>query len=159
MIDHIKAFSTMILTAVAGETHKEAATGGIFAIIGLLTSVLGGWDKPMQILLWLMVADYITGVLGAIKTKTVNSDIMFWGGIRKITVLFVVALAVLIDGWVSPGSFIFRALAIYFYIGREGLSVVENLGTLGVPMPDKIKGFLEQLNEKGTDRDAAKKLP
>ncbi|MNJ57413.1 Holin family protein [compost metagenome] len=96
-----------------------------------------------------MAADYITGILGAIKTKTLNSEVMFWGGIRKITVLFVVGLAVLIDGWVGGDASVFRTLAVYFYAGREGLSVVENLGILGVYLPPKVKDFLEQLNEKG----------
>ncbi len=96
-----------------------------------------------------MVADYITGVLGAFKTKTVNSDTMYWGGIRKVTVLFVIGLAALIDGWVQPGVPIFRTAAIYFYAGREGLSVIENLGTLGTPLPAKLRQYLEQLQDKG----------
>ncbi|OME86551.1 holin [Paenibacillus lautus] len=124
-------------------------TGGVVAVLGLLATLLGGWDKPLQILVVLMVADYITGILGAVKTKAVNSEVMFWGGIRKITILFVVGLAVLIDGWVGGDSAVFRTLAVYFYAGREGLSVMENLGILGVYIPPKIKEFLEQLNEKG----------
>ncbi|WP_252361744.1 phage holin family protein [Paenibacillus terrae] len=47
----------------------------------------------------MMAIDYIFGVLGAVKTKSVNSDVMFWGGIRKITVLFVVGLAAQLDDW------------------------------------------------------------
>lgn len=149
MLNQIKLFGSTILTAAAGASSKEAATGGVIAVLGLLATLLGGWDKPLQLLVVLMVADYVTGVLGAIKTKTVNSEVMFWGGIRKITILFVVGLAVLVDGWVGGDSAVFRALAVYFYAGREGLSVVENLGILGVYLPPKLKEFLEQLNEKG----------
>ncbi|MBB6632748.1 phage holin family protein [Cohnella thailandensis] len=139
-----------ILTAAAASSGKEAAWGGWVAAAGLVLSAwLGGWDEALQILVYLMVADYITGVLGAVKLKKVNSDIMFWGGIRKVTVLFVVGLAALLDGWIQPGEPIFRTIAIYFYVGREGLSVVENLGTLNVPMPKKLKELLEQLQEKG----------
>lgn len=137
-----------VWTAAAGSTGREAAWGGWVAIAGTIGALLGGWDKPLIVLLVLMAADYVFGVLGAIKLKKVNSDVMYWGGVRKITVLFVVGLAALIDDWVQPGAPIFRTAAIFFYAGREGLSVVENLGTLGVPLPGKLRGWLEQLNGK-----------
>ncbi|WP_083659857.1 MULTISPECIES: phage holin family protein [Paenibacillus] len=149
MLNQLKHLGDTVLSAAAGASGKEAVTGGVVAVLGLLATLLGGWDKPLQILVVLMVADYITGILGAVKTKAVNSEVMFWGGIRKITILFVVGLAVLIDGWVGGDSAVFRTLAVYFYAGREGLSVMENLGILGVYIPPKIKEFLEQLNEKG----------
>lgn len=141
-----------VWTALAGASAKEAATGGAAALLGFIITFLGGWDQSLQILLVLMIADYATGVLGAIKTKSLNSDIMFWGGIRKITILFVVGLAVLIDGWLSLDAPIFRTAAIYFYAGREGLSVIENMGTLGIPLPPQITKFLSQLQEKGESK-------
>lgn len=142
--------ATLIFTAATANNGKEAAFGGIVASIGLFAAeFLGGWDKGIQILLTLMIADYVSGVLMGIKTKTLNSDIMFWGGIRKITILFVVGLAAMLDSWVGNGSPVFRTIAIYFYAGREGLSVIENLGTLGVPLPPQVKGFLSQLQQKG----------
>lgn len=153
-MDQIKMFGSTILTAAAGKSSTEAAGSGIIGMLLLVATWLGGWDKPLQFLIFLMGADYVTGLLGAIKTKSVDSEVMFWGGIRKITVLFVIGLAVLIDGWVGEGSPVFRTLAIYFYAGREGLSVVENLGTIGVPLPTKIKDFLQQLNEKGGGSNA-----
>ncbi|MEK4512846.1 phage holin family protein [Paenibacillus sp. FSL K6-2524] len=149
MLSQVKTFGVTVVTAAIGASGKESITGSILGAMLLAATLLGGWDKPLQILLALMIADYVTGVLGAFKTKTVNSDVMFWGGIRKITVLFVVGLSVLIDSWISPGSLVFRTLAIYFYAGREGLSVVENLGVIGVYLPPKLKEYLEQLNEKG----------
>lgn len=66
-----------IWTAAAGSTGKEFAFGGITALSGLLASALGGWDTALKVLVALMVADYVTGVLGAFKTKTVNSGVMF----------------------------------------------------------------------------------
>lgn len=148
-MNHLRDLALTVWTAAAGANGKEVATGSLTAIIGTIGALLGGWDKPLIVLLWLMAADYITGVLGALKTKTINSEVMFWGGIRKITILFVIGLAALIDDWVQPGAPLFRTLAIFFYAGREGLSVVENLGVFGVPLPPKFKEFLEQLNEKG----------
>ncbi|OAB26385.1 holin [Paenibacillus macquariensis subsp. defensor] len=151
MVDQVKVFGSTVLTAAVGASGKESLGGSVVGGLLLAATLLGGWDKPLQILIALMIIDYVTGVLGAFKTKTVNSDVMFWGGIRKVTVLFVVGLSVLIDSWISPGSLMFRTLAIYFYAGREGLSVVENLGVIGVYLPPKVKEFLEQLNEKGED--------
>ncbi|WP_339295935.1 phage holin family protein [Paenibacillus sp. FSL W7-1279] len=153
LFNQLKLMGSTVLSAAAGASGKEAATGGVVAALGLFATLLGGWDKPLQFLIALMVADYVTGILGAIKTKSVNSEVMFWGGIRKITILFVVGLAVLIDGWVGDDSAVFRILAVYFYAGREGLSVMENLGILGVYIPPKIKEFLEQLNEKGEQQN------
>lgn len=157
---HIRELLNTVYAAALGTTGKETALGSTIAAAGvIITNWLGGWDKALQVLLILMLVDYVTGVLGAIKTKTVNSDIMFWGGVRKITVLFVIGLAALLDDWVQPGIPVFRTAAIYFYAGREGLSVVENFGTIGVPLPSKIKDFLEQLNDKDSlykkdDKDA-----
>lgn len=139
-----------VWTAALSASGKEAAFSGWIAAAGVaISAALGGWDKALQILLALMVVDYLTGLAGAIKSKTVSSDTMYWGGIRKVTVLAVIMLASMIDDWVQPGQPIFRTAAIYFYVSREGLSFGENLVTLGVPFPNKIKDFLEQAKGKG----------
>lgn len=145
-----KELITNVWTAALSASGKEAAFSGWIAAAGVtISAALGGWDKAIQVLLILMVADYITGLLGAVKLHKVDSDVMFWGGIRKVTVLFVVGLASLLDDWIQPGAPIFRTAAIYFYVGREGLSVVENLGTMGTPLPSWLKRILQQLGEKG----------
>lgn len=159
MFSHLKMLFTTVLTAAVGSGSKEISTGAIAAVTGLMVTAagwLGGWDKPLQLLVVLMLADYVSGVGGAFKTKTISSDIMFWGGIRKIVVLFVVGLAALIDAWIQPGMPLFRTAAIFFYIGREALSVVENFGILGIPLPDKLQEFLLQLNEDKAKNNPAK---
>jgi toxin secretion/phage lysis holin len=98
-----------------------------------------------------MFADYVTGVLAAMRNKNVNSEIMFWGGIRKAIILLVVLLAAQLDQLVGGQDPVFRTMTLYFYVGREGLSVVENLGIIGVPLPSAITKFLEQLKQKGGD--------
>ncbi|HUX47225.1 MAG TPA: phage holin family protein, partial [Desulfosporosinus sp.] len=75
-------------------------------------------------------------------------EIMFWGGIRKGLVLAVVVVAVLLDKMVGNSEPILRTLAIYFYVTREGISVTENLGILGVPLPPSISRVLIQLQKK-----------
>lgn len=159
MLNHIKNTVTTIYTAAIGSGFREIVTGLAAAFAGLLAMAagwLGGYDKPLQFLVVLMLADYLSGVAGAFKTKTVSSDIMFWGGIRKITVLFVVGLAALIDDWVQPGAPVFRMAAILYYAGREGLSVVENFGVIGVPWPQGMKDFLLQLSQDKSKNNPAK---
>ncbi len=151
-----KQLGQTILTAAVGSSGKETAFGGIVGtILTGIAGFLGGWDKGLQILLFLMIADYVSGLLKALKTKTVDSEVMFWGGIRKIIVLVVIGLATLVDQWLGDLSGLCRTAAIFFYIAREGLSVTENLGVLGVPMPDAIKDRLSQVSngKKGDSHD------
>jgi toxin secretion/phage lysis holin len=128
---------------------RETTFSGVLAIAGLIVnSYLGGWDIGLKILIFCMVFDYITGVLGAIKQRNLDSEVMFWGGIRKSVILMVLVLSVLLDELVGNAAPIFRTLAIYFYVSREGLSVVENLGAIGIPMPEFISKVLSQLEDK-----------
>jgi len=150
---NLKAYFYTIMSATLGSNSKDTVAGFYTATIGYMGTVLGGWDKGMTILIILMIGDYMTGLLGAIKTRQLNSDVMYWGGIRKIVVLFVIALATAFDGWMNPDALVYRTIAIYFYIGREGLSIIENLGVLNVPLPQKLKDVLQQLNDKGEERD------
>lgn len=129
------------------------ATAGTIA-----SSFLGGWDIALKVLVVFIIADYVTGVLAALKRKQINSEVMFWGGIRKGALMLVIAIAVLLDELVGNESPVFRMLALYFYIAREGLSVVENLGLLGVWVPPAIKQLLEQLQEKSDGIKVPKSL-
>jgi len=128
---------------------KEFSFSTVIAAIGTIVSAwLGGWDAALRVLVVLMVIDYMTGFLGAIKDEKVNSEVMFWGGVRKGIILVVLALAVLLDQMVGNSVPILRTLAIYFYVAREGVSVTENLGILGVPLPPGISRVLTQLQDK-----------
>ncbi|HBV87559.1 MAG TPA: holin [Desulfosporosinus sp.] len=128
---------------------KEFSLNTVVAIGGTIVSAwLGGWDAALNVLVVLMILDYTTGFLGAIKLKNVNSEVMWWGGIRKGAILAVIAMAVLLDQMMGNPEPILRTMAIYFYVAREGVSVTENLGILGVPLPSALKRVLEQLQER-----------
>ena len=129
---------------------KEGVFATVVAVIGTFaSSVLGGWDMALKAVVFCLVADYVTGVLGAVRTKSLNSEIMFWGGLRKAIIIGVIAFSVLMDGLMGNATPVFRMLALYFYIGREGLSIIENLGVLGVPLPAFVEKAFEQLRDKG----------
>ncbi|MNL87871.1 Holin family protein [compost metagenome] len=58
-------------------------------------------------------------------------------------------IAIKLDHLIGGTSPVFRTLAIFYYAGREGLSLIENSGNLGMPWPPAIKNALEQLKQKG----------
>lgn len=145
----IKQFVTTVITAAAGASGKEAAFGGVIAAVGTtVAAALGGWDIGLQILIYCMIFDYVTGLLAAVKEKRVDSDAMWWGGVRKVVVLGVIALCVMLDQYFGNESPVLRTIAFYFYLGREGLSIIENLGKLNILVPDGIKERLQQLKGK-----------
>lgn len=125
-----------------------------------LSAALGGWDSAMALLCALMALDYLTGVLLAAlwkrsdksQTGALSSVAGFRGLIKKGMILLVVWLGVLLDD--ALGSDYVRTMAILFFIGNEGLSLLENLGLMGVPWPRFIKDMLEALRRSGDDGEA-----
>ena len=111
------------------------------------TYLFGGWDLALKILITFMVLDYVTGVIYAYVIKTLNSEVGFRGLIKKCMILAVLIVGVELDRMLgNGGTWVFRTLVAYFYIANEGISILENISNLGVPIPNKIKTALEQLN-------------
>lgn len=135
-------------------TKVDVWTSIVAVCATVTTSWLGGWDAALKTLVVLMIIDYVTGILCAIRLKKLNSDVMFWGGVRKASIMVVIAISVLLDDMMGNESPIFRTLALWFYSGREGLSVLENFGILGVSYPSWLKGILEQVRDKGEKNDS-----
>ena len=108
---------------------------------------LGGWDSALQTLLLVMALDYITGVCKAIKQKKLNSKTGFLGIIKKFGYLVIVALSVVIDHLAGDTGAV-RTLVIYFFVANDGLSILENWGAMGLPLPEKLFELLEQLKDK-----------
>lgn len=118
-----------------------------FSMGTLLTGVayfLGGWDTALQTLILVMILDYITGVFKAIKKKKLNSKTGIWGIIKKFGYLIIVALAVIMDKIVGDTGAI-RTMVIYFFVANDGISILENWGQMGLPLPQKLHEVLEQL--------------
>lgn len=114
--------------------------GGIFAF------AFGRWDTILGALAVLMVLDYVTGVIKAVYTRTVSSEIGFKGILRKITVFAAVALANVIQ--VLTGGTAMREMVIMFYIANEGISILENIASVSAKMPQALKDILLQLRDK-----------
>lgn len=121
--------------------------GLIFAGAGtILTWAFGSWETGLQVLFCCMILDYIMGLMCGTKEKNLSSDIGFNGLKKKFTVLIILVLAVMVDRLLGQG-WVFRTLVIWFYIGMEGLSILENAIRLGVPFPEALKNILVQLKE------------
>lgn len=119
----------------------------VAVVATFFTYLFGGWDIALIVLVAFMVLDYATGVIWAYIQKTLNSEIGFKGLVKKCMILVVLVVAVLLDRMINSGTAVFRTLVCYFYIANEGISLLENVSNLGLPIPDKLKVALEQLNE------------
>lgn len=110
----------------------------------MLVFLLGGWDIAIQVLLLVVFLDYISGILKAIYNKKLNSEIGLKGIVKKIGYFIIVAVAVILDRIMGDTGAI-RTLVIYFFVANEGISILENWGGMGLPLPQKLKDTLEQL--------------
>ncbi len=118
------------------------------AVIGTaLTWLFGAWDTPLGILVLFMALDYLTGVLRGYINKDLSSNVGLHGIARKAVIFVVLIVAVALDRLLNMGNWLFRSLVCYFYIANEGLSLLENCASLGLPIPDKILDALVQLKD------------
>lgn len=108
---------------------------------------LGGYDQALEILLAMVVVDYLTGLLSAYVLQEIDSVIGKKGVAQKVGMFLTVAIAHLTDQILASGGMI-RLMAIWFYISKEGISALENLGQVGVPIPEFLKKSLIQLKDK-----------
>ena len=110
----------------------------------LLTAIvyfLGGWDMAIQVLVVMMILDYITGILKAIFNKEINSYVGVKGIIKKV----------MLDRIMGDTGAV-RNVVIYFFVANEGISIVENWVAMGLPMPQVIIDTLEQIKQKGDQK-------
>ena len=112
---------------------------------------IGGLDGLLIVLLVFMGIDYITGIMCAIKEGTISSKTGFIGICKKILILILVGMSNMLDVYVLQTGSMLRTAALFFYISNEGVSILENAGKLGLPIPAKIKNVLAQLHDKAED--------
>ena len=117
-------------------------------------NLLGGWDVLLEVLITCVVIDYATGIIKALMGKSEKSEmgalasgVMYKGGLRKILIFIIVAVAVVADKIISPDITVIRSGAIIYYIGVEGLSILENVTLCGLPIPQKLRQTLEKIKE------------
>lgn len=112
--------------------------------------LVGGIDIAFVSLIVIMALDYITGVMSAIYNKKLNSKIGYKGIIKKASYLLIIALSVILDRLLGQTGSV-RTLVIYFFVANDGISILENVAEMNIPLPKKLKELLEQLKKEGDE--------
>ena len=124
-------------------------TKNILAVICAVAGfVLGEWCGHLTALVALVVLDYISGVAAAVLEKKVSSELGAKGIAKKIFMFFIVAVANIVDVNVIGEGHVLKSVTVFFYSTNECISLIENGGRLGVPVPKKLLDVLEQLKNK-----------
>lgn len=123
---------------------KYVISNVISVILTFLIYLLGGFDIALKSLLIVIVIDYATGILSAIYNKQINSKIGFKGILKKFSYLLIIALSVIIDNILGQSGTI-RTIVIYFFVANDGISILENVAEMNIPLPPKLLETLQQL--------------
>nr|DAI29843.1 MAG TPA: holin [Bacteriophage sp.] len=117
-----------------------------------VTAIFGGWDMLMTALVAMAVADYVTGLIAAGISGSLDSRVGWKGILKKLLIFVAVAVAATVDMATGLEGHPLRAATCLFYIGNEGISIVENLGRAGVPIPARLAGLFQRLKDEN-DKD------
>lgn len=129
----------------------------IVAGAGAITGYLyGSWDTLLQVLLIFVIVDYLTGIIAGGANGKLSSKVGFRGILKKVLIFIIVAVAhwvdVAVDVALGENVAIFRNATIFFYLANELLSITENAGEMGVPIPEKLKNAVEILKGKEEEK-------
>lgn len=133
-MDKLKAFLTAVTTSLA--------------------YVFGGMDKMLNILIIFMVIDFISGFTRAWVKKEFDSSKFYIGGVKKIGILLIVAVATQLDMLIAIDGTALRTVTISYYIANEGFSILENWGGMGLPLPEPVRNALAKLRKDGKKDDS-----
>lgn len=126
------------------EILYKTITTAVGAIVGY---IFGEWSVLLQILLAFVIIDYVSGLLASGVEGKLSSKVGFRGIVKKIMIFVLVAVGHLVDKAIGDGSMIQNAI-IFFYLGNELLSILENAGRTGLPVPEQIKNAVDVLKGK-----------
>ena len=126
----------------------KSIMAGVCTVISFL---FGDMEGLMIALIALIILDYISGVIAAAVEKRLSSEVGAKGIAKKIFMLLIVALANIVDINVIGDGHVLKTVTVVFYICNECISLIENAGRIGVPVPKKLLDVLEQLRDKDDD--------
>lgn len=141
---------------------KNLFAASIGAAGAAIASLWGGWDHALLTLLIFMGVDYLSGLIvaGVFKAspKSATGALESWAGLkglfRKGGILLVVLIAARLDLLIGT-NFVRDAVVISFIV-NETLSIIENLGLMGVPIPKPLVNAIAVLKEKADPKDGTK---
>ena len=130
-----------------GLKYAAAGAGGLFAYL------FGAWDALIIALVIFVVADYITGIAKAATQGKLSSAVGFKGLLKKVMIFVLVMVGTVVDKAIPAANHAIRSAVIMFYIANEGLSILENAGELGLPLPNALKNALEKIKAQTEDKE------
>ncbi len=123
----------------------QTFSAGICAVCGFMWGQL---DGLLYALIAFMVMDYITGLISAYIAKNLSSSIGFKGIAKKVFIMVLVAVGHILDTRIIGDGAVCRSAVIGFYLANEGISILENAGKTGLPLPKKLTDVLAQLKNE-----------
>ncbi len=141
---------------------RETVCTVLGTVGGLLAAAFGGWNAMLTTLILFMSIDYITGVMVAgifrrsPKTKTggLRSKIGWKGLVKKAVVLLLVMAAARID--LALGTAYIRNAVCIGFVCNESISILENAGLMGIPLPAALKNAVDLLQKKSNSVQSKK---
>ena len=130
------------------ETVQYVITG----IGGFVGWFLGGVDGFLYAFLMFVVVDYLTGLMAAYIQKKISSEVGFRGICRKVAIFCLIGIAHILDAQVIQSGSVLRTAIVFFYLSNEGISILENVTIIGLPVPQKLRDVLEQIRDKDGGR-------
>lgn len=138
------------------------SVGACGAIGSFIAQLLGGWTSDLQTLLIFMSVDFVMGLIIAgvlnksTKTETgaLNSSAGFKGLCKKGFTLLIVLVANQLDS--VMGVEYIRTAVIIAFIVNETISIVENAGIMGIPIPSVLTKAIDILKTKSEESDGEK---
>lgn len=139
--------------------NKEAVFTGIGIIGAFIAQLFGGWTSGMTTLVILMIIDYVTGLLVAAvfgKSKKTDDGKLEsragWKGlVRKCVTLLMVLVATRLD--LLIGTNLVRDASVIGFAANECLSIIENAGLMGIPMPAAVTNAIEVLQKREKEKN------
>ena len=133
--------------------NDEVSEFLIAGFVGLAGWFFGGLDGYIKVLIAFTVIDYISGVCRAGAEGKISSSVGFKGIARKIIMFFLVGIAHIIDKHMLNDNQALKVAVCLFYIGNEGISIIENADALGVPIPKFLHGKFLKFTEHNQNKD------
>lgn len=121
---------------------------GASLIGSLLSTMFGSMDLLVVVLICFVVIDYITGILASALEGKLASEVGFRGIVRKLLIFVLVAVSHLLDLAIGWENHFIRDATIFFYMMNEAISIVENVGRAGLPVPNFLKKAIELLKDQ-----------
>lgn len=113
----------------------------------LVIIFLGELDGLLYALVIFVVLDYITGICAAIQAKHLSSNIGAKGIAKKVAIFLVISVAHVADQYLVDSTDVLRSMTTLFYLSNEGISIFENIGKIGIPLPGKLNNLLSRFED------------